>query len=110
MLGQPAVSRRYSILSWRQCPSVFAQQSKKSEALPRDSASNKSLIHKVSTTIEQSISGALFVQDLLHRTEGTTLSRVIRRCQPAVYRVWMKGMTGTYPTYTYLKRVGLAST
>jgi hypothetical protein len=37
------------------------------------------------------------------------MSRVIRRCQPAVlvYRVWRKGMTGTYPTYELLKRVVL---
>ena len=45
---------------------------------------------------------------LLHRLEGTTVSRVIRRCQTAVYRIWLKGMTGTYPTHAYLKQVGLA--
>ena len=82
--------------------------------LPRDSAPNKSLIDKVSTFntyravhTKQSL---IFVKDLLHSTEGTTVSRVIRRlgCQPAVYRVWLKGMTGTYPTSAYLKRVGSA--
>ncbi len=48
------------------------------------------------------------MKDLLHRTEGTTVSRIIRRCQSAIYRVWLKGMTGIYPRYAYLKRVGLA--
>ena len=66
----------------------------------------------LSTPIAQSISGAagtIFVKDLLHRVEGTTVSRVIRRCQQAVYRIWLKGMTGTYPTHAYLKRVGLVN-
>ena len=40
---------------------------------------------------------------------GSDFSRVIRRCQPNVYRVWLKGTTGTYPTHAYLKRVGLAN-
>jgi hypothetical protein len=73
----------------------------------------------LSTSIWLSISGVLSLRrifciartdekDLLHCTEGTTVSPVIRRCQQEVYRVWLKGMTGTYPTYAYLKRVGLA--
>jgi hypothetical protein len=41
----------------------------------------------------------IFVKDLLHSTEETTVSRMICRCQPVVYRVWLKGMTGTYATH-----------
>jgi ribonuclease HI len=103
--------QKYGSLWLRVKPIVreYAQQSRKS--LPRDSAPNKSLIDKatvVNTYRAVYKRSTIFVKDLLHRSEGTTVSRVIRRCQPAVYRVWLKGMTGTYPTYTYLKRVGLA--
>jgi len=87
----------------------FAQQSKKS--LPRDSAPNRSLIDRVSivnTFRATHKRSTIFVKDLLHRTEGATVSRVIRRSQPTVYRIWLKSMTDTYPTYAYLKRVELA--
>ena len=103
--------QKYDSLWLRVKPIVreFAQQSKKS--LPRDSAPNKSLIDKVSavnTYLAVYKQSTIFVKDLVHRVGGTTVSRVIRRCQPAVYSVWLKGTTGTYPTYAYLKRVGLA--
>ena len=48
------------------------------------------------------------IKVLLTRPPLSTPIAPSMRCQPAVYRVWLKGMTGTYPTYTYLKRVGLA--
>ena len=67
----------------------YAQQSKKS--LPRDSAPNKSLIDKVSAVNTYRAvhkRSTIFVKDLPHRKEGTPVSRVIRRCQPAVYLVW----------------------
>ena len=86
----------------------FAQQHRKQ--LPRDSAPNRSLIDKVSTfNIFRAVHkrSTKFVKDLLHRSEGMTVSRVVRRCQPAVYRVWIKCMTDTYPTQAYLMRVGL---
>ncbi len=53
---------------------------------------NKCLIDKVSavnTYCAVYLRKTIFVKDLLHRVEGTTVSRVIRRCQPAVYRVWL---------------------
>ena len=33
------------------------------------------------------------------------MSKVIRRCTPAVYRVWLRCMTGIYPLQTCLKRI-----
>ncbi len=59
----------------------------------------------LSTPIKQSKSGQYLCEG---SRGGNNCVRVIRRCQPAVYRVWLKGMTGTYPTYAYLKRVELA--
>ncbi len=58
----------------------FAQQSKK--PLTRDSAPYKSLIDKVSTVntycaVYHDKRSTIFVIDLLHRTEGTTVSRII---------------------------------
>ena len=53
----------------------YAQQSRKS--LPRDSAPNKSLIDKVSAVnTYRSVykRSTIFVKDLLHREEGTTVS------------------------------------
>ncbi len=52
----------------------------------------------------------MFVTDLLHHKEGAVISRIIRRCRPTVYRVWLKCMTGTYPVQTYLQRRGVAQT
>jgi hypothetical protein len=80
--------QKYGSLWLRVKPIVreFAQQNKK--PLLRDSAPNKSLIDKVSAVnTYQPVykRNIIFVKDLLHCTEGTTVSRVIRRCQPAVY-------------------------
>ncbi len=50
----------------------------------------------------------LFVQDLLHSSEGSPVARSIRQWNPAEYRVWLKCMAGIYPTQTYLQRIGLA--
>lgn len=36
------------------------------------------------------------------------MSKLIRRCTPSEYRVWLKCMTGTYPVQVYLKRIGKA--
>ena len=90
--------QKYGSLWLRVKPIVreYAQQSRKS--LPRDSAPNKSRIDKatqaaVNTYRAVHKRSTIFVKDLLYRSEGTTVSRVIRRCQPAVYRVWLKGMT-----------------
>ena len=48
----------------------------------------------------------VFVNDLLHNSNGATVSRIIHRCEPAVYRVWLRCMLGIYPVQTYLKRIG----
>ena len=39
---------------------------------------------------------------------SATVSKVIHRCKPSVYRVWIRCMLGIYPVQTYLKRIGLA--
>jgi len=49
----------------------------------------------------------IFVQSLLHRTESITVSRLVRKCAPAVYRTWLKCMAGIYPVQAYLSRIGL---
>jgi hypothetical protein len=38
-----------------------------------------------------------YVRHLLHREEGTVLSRVVSRDDDAVLRVWYKAMTGICP-------------
>jgi hypothetical protein len=52
----------------------------------------------------------MFVTDLLLLKEGAVISRIIRRCKSAEYRVWLKCMTGTYPVQSYLQRIGVAKT
>jgi ribonuclease HI len=104
--------RKHSSLWLRIAPIVreHAQQCKK--RLPRDTAPNKSLLDQViSLNIFRAVlkRDTIFVTDLLHRTEGSTVCRVIQRCTSAEYRIWLKCMTGTYPVQTYLKRVGLAN-
>ena len=79
--------------------------------LPRDSAPNQSLLEKVAVShalraVRQR--STVFVTDLFDRKEGNTVSKLIRRCTPSEYRVWLKCMTGTYPVQTYLKRIGKA--
>jgi ribonuclease HI len=80
--------------------------------LPRDSAPNSSLLEKVavSNTLRAvRHRGTAFVTALFDQKEGLSVSRIIRRCTPAEYRVWLKCMTGTYPVQLYLKRITLAS-
>ena len=79
--------------------------------LPRDSAPNSSLLEKVAAShalraVRQR--STVFVTDLFDRKEGNTVSKLIRRCTPSEYRVWLKCMTGTYPVQAYLKRIGKA--
>jgi ribonuclease HI len=82
------------------------------QPLPRDSAPNVSIIKKVvAANILRAVQkrNTVFVRDLFHRQDGSTVSSVIRRCQPAEYRIWLRCMMGIYPTQTYLHRVGLAA-
>jgi hypothetical protein len=84
-----------------------------SKPLPRDSAPNRSLLEAVvafNTLHAIKKRSTMFVTDLLHHKEGPVISRIIRRCRPTEYRVWLKCMTGTYPVQTYLQRIGVAQT
>ena len=79
--------------------------------LPRDSAPNRSLLEKVAVSHALRavrLRSTVFVSDLFDRKEGNTVSKIIRRCTPSEYRVWLKCMTGTYPVQEYLKRIGKA--
>jgi hypothetical protein len=52
--------------------------------------------------------GTVFVTDLLHHKEGATVSKIIKQCKPAEYRIWLICMARIYPVQTYLKRIGIA--
>ena len=78
--------------------------------LPRDSAPNCSLLEKtVASNTLRAVKKRTthFVTDLLHHKVGSIVSRTIRRCAPAEYRVWLRCMTGIYPVQTYLARIGI---
>ncbi len=84
-----------------------------SKSLPRDSAPNRSLLDAVvafNTLRAVKKRSTMFVTDLLHRKEGSVISRIIRRCKSAEYLVWLKCMTGTYPVQSYLQRIRVAKT
>ena len=96
-------------LRTRQAVRELAESSGK--PLPRDSAPNRSLLEKTaaSNTLRAvKKRSTVFVTDLLHHKEGATVSKIIQRCAPAEYRIWLKCMTGTYPVQTYLNRIGVA--
>jgi len=91
-------------------PTTREFASKCRKQLPRDSAPNNSIIQKVAAAnIFRSVRqrSTIFVQSLLHRTESITVSRLVRKCAPAVYRTWLKCMAGIYPVQAYLSRIGL---
>ena len=93
----------------RQAVRELAESSGK--PLPRDSAPNRNLLEKTaaSNTLRAvKKRSTFFVTDLLHHKEGATVSKIIQRCAPAEYRIWLKCMTGTYPVQTYLNRIGVA--
>ena len=79
--------------------------------LPRDSAPNHSLLARVAASSALRavrMRSTIFVTDLFDRKEGSTVSKLVRRCTPSEYRVWVKCMTKTYPTQMYLKCIGKA--
>ena len=79
--------------------------------LPRDSAPNRSLLEKVAAfhaLRAVRLRSTVFVTDLFDNKDGKTVSKLIRRCTPSEYRVWLKCMIGTYPVQVYLKRIGKA--
>jgi hypothetical protein len=45
---------------------------------------------------------------LLHRREGATASKLVQRCKPPEYRVWLKYMEGIYPVQTHLHWINKA--
>ncbi len=88
---------------------VFAE--KCNTTLPSDSAPNRSLFEAVvafNTLRAVNTRNTILVTNLLHHKEGATISKIIRCCQPAEYRVWLRCMTRIYPVQTYLQRIGVA--
>ena len=74
------------------------------KALPRDSAPNRSLLEKVAASHDLRAvrqRSTVFVTDLFDIKDGKTVSKLIRRCIPSEYRVWLKCMTGTYPVQVF---------
>ena len=103
--------QKYGSFWLRVRPAVRELAGSSGKPLPRDSAPNRSLLEKTaaSNTLRAvKKRSTVFVTDLLHHKEGATVSKVIRRCTPAVYRIWLKCMTGTYPVQAHLKRIGIA--
>jgi hypothetical protein len=106
--------QKYGSFWLRVRPAVreFDSEGSSGKPLPRDSAPNRSLLEKTaaSNTLRAVKKRSIvFVTDLLHHKEGATVSRVIRRCTPAEYRIWLKCTTGTYPVQAHLKRIGIAN-
>ena len=103
--------QKYGSFWLRARPAVRELAESSGKPLPRDSAPNRSLLEKTAASntlraVRQR--STVFVTDLLHHKEGTTVSKIIQRCAPAEYRIWLKCMTGTYPVQTYLNRIGVA--
>jgi hypothetical protein len=103
--------QKYGSFWLRVRPAVREYAAECGKPLPRDSAPNRSLLEKVATSntlraIKKR--STHFVTDLLHHKTGTIVSRTIRRCRPAEYRVWLRCMTGIYPVQTYLARIRVA--
>ena len=93
--------------SWRR----RVQSEQIHHVVPRDNAPNKSIIKhvaEINCTRAVRKRSTQFVAHLLHRPEGSVLSRHVTRCDDAVLRVWIKAMTGIYPVQIYLHRIGKA--
>ena len=103
--------QKYGSFWLRVRPEIRRLTAECGKTLPRDSAPNRSILEKVA---ESSVLRAVrkrttvFVTDLFDRVEGSTISKVISRCTPSEYRIWLKCMTGIYPVQSYLKRIGKA--
>jgi ribonuclease HI len=100
--------QKYGSFWLRGRPTVREYAEKCGKPLPRDSAPNHSLLEKAaaSNTLRAVKKRSTpFVTDLLHHKAGATVSKIIRRCTPAAYRVWLRCMTGIYPVQTYLARI-----
>ena len=76
--------------------------------LPRDSAPNKLILAravKVNTLSAAKLRGTIFVRDLVLQGQGAAIARAIAKCSDTVIRCWIKAMSGTYPTASYLHRI-----
>ena len=103
--------QKYGSFWLRVRPTAREHAEKCGVQLPRDSAPNRSLLERVaaSNTLRAVKKRRTpFVIDLLQHKEGATVSKIIQRCTPAEYRVWLRCMTGIYPVQTYLRRIGVS--
>ena len=103
--------QKYGSFWLRIRPSIREFATACGKPLPRDSAPNSSIIKKVvavNTFRAVQKRNTVLVKDLLHNINGATVSRIIQRCEPSVYRVWLRCMLGIYPVQTYLQRIGKA--
>jgi hypothetical protein len=103
--------QKYGPFWLRVRPAVREIAHSSGKTLPRDSAPNCSLLKKTAAfnalrAVRKR--STAFVTDLLHHKEEATVSKIIKQCKPAEYRIWLKCMTGTYPVQKYLKRFGIA--
>jgi len=77
--------------------------------LPRNSAPNKQILKqivRINIWRASKERNTIFVRELLMRPESATIARTMKRCNDSVHRYWMQMMNGTYPTETYLHRIG----
>ena len=77
--------------------------------LPRNSAPNKQILKqivRINIWRASKERNTIFVRELLMRSESATIARTMKRCNDSVHRYWMQMMNGTYPTETYLHRIG----
>ena len=80
--------------------------------LPRDSAPNRSLLEKVAVSHALRAvrhwnrqRSTVFVTDLFDNKDEKTVSKLIRRCTPSEYRVWLKCMKGSKYILSALERL-----
>lgn len=103
--------QKYGSLWLRVRPETRRFATEYGKIMPRDSAPNRSILEKVAgSNVLRAVRKrtTVFVSDLFDREEGSTVSKIIWRCAPSEYRVWLKCMTGIYPVQVYLKRIGIS--
>jgi len=103
--------QKYGTLHLRVLPSVLEDVRKEHirVSLPQDRAPNKSIIKKmvqINTLRATYLRETIFVRDLVRPEEGSTVARLIYRCNDSAIRCWIQAMTGSYPVATYLHRIG----
>jgi hypothetical protein len=104
--------QKYRSFWLRVRPAVTDLAENSGRPLPNDSASYRCLLeNSAASNALRAVTkrGTVFVTDLLQHKDGATVSKVIRRCMPAEYRIRLKHMTWTFPIQVYLKRIGIAA-